>query len=414
MRRAALVLALCAACGEKPKPAEPAPGTATDAADTGQGSGLEPDRPAIEEVPQEERIAAIEHAMNALAPVANQCWAAAAADDFRLAGDVRALITIGPRAGAGAKVDLTANSTDDDVLGRCLREVLAAYPWAPPLAGQAIELPFHFDAPAMQNVIDRRFVPRKGQAGVTLAVLLDETNTGNRGLSLIELEAAAGATVAAREVERPEVWWIAGGAATVRTAGGADVTLVEDDLLVVPVGARIELVATKDGALRALVAIVPGGREGSARAGALPGKATTMAVRARPPQPVVRRGADVPQYDRPGGSSAIGIEPPLAGGKLSLSFLTLDAGSVVPAHVHAAETEALYVFAGGGTMTVAGVAVPVGDQSVVQVPPNVEHGFTAAAGVQTFAVQLYTPAGPEQRFKKPPAKRVPRRKPTPG
>jgi hypothetical protein len=35
---------------------------------------------------------------------------------------------------------------------------------------------------------------------------------------------------------------------------------------------------------------------------------------------------------------------------------------------------------------------------VVQIPPNTPHAFTASAAVR--AVQVYTPAGPEQRFKK--------------
>jgi mannose-6-phosphate isomerase-like protein (cupin superfamily) len=44
--------------------------------------------------------------------------------------------------------------------------------------------------------------------------------------------------------------------------------------------------------------------------------------------------------------------------------------------------------------------MPVTATSVVQVPPGVEHSFEATASVT--ALQLYTPAGPEQRFKKPP------------
>ena len=85
-------------------------------------------------------------------------------------------------------------------------------------------------------------------------------------------------------------------------------------------------------------------------------------------------------------------------GELALLGLALDAGATVPTHVHAGETEVLYVLTGGGTLTVGGVAVPVTEHSVIQIPPGVEHAFTASAA--TTAIQLYTPAGPEQRFKK--------------
>lgn len=394
---AAVLAAGLAACtgGDRSRPLPPIEPPTDDPPDA--DTSLDPDRPDLPEVPEDERIAAIEHAMNALAPVANQCWAAAAADDFRLAGDVRALITVGRAAGPGAAVEITHDTTADDVLLSCLTKVLGAYAWAPPLAGQAFELPFHFSAPAMQNVIDRRFVPRKGQGGVSIGVLLDETSTGNPGVSLLELSADGGARLPAREVERPETWLITGGAATVKTAGGAELALGVYDLLLVPAGARIEVQAG-DERLHALIAIVPGGREGSARAGALPGKGTTLAVRARPPQPTVRRAKDARYYVRPG----LGVWL-IAEATTAVSLLAIGPDQAVPPHVHARETEALYVLSGGGTMTVAGTALPVTADSVVQVPPGVEHAF-AGGKAPTIAVQIYNPAGPEQRFKKPPAK----------
>jgi quercetin dioxygenase-like cupin family protein len=78
--------------------------------------------------------------------------------------------------------------------------------------------------------------------------------------------------------------------------------------------------------------------------------------------------------------------------------LQLPKGASVPEHVHAKETEMLYVLAGAGTMTIAGTQVAVTPTSVIQIPPNTKHAFTASDDVR--AVQLYTPAGPEQRFKK--------------
>ena len=86
------------------------------------------------------------------------------------------------------------------------------------------------------------------------------------------------------------------------------------------------------------------------------------------------------------------------GTPLAASILELPAGANVAEHVHGSETEILYVLEGSGTMTIAGQGVAVTEASVIQIPPNTKHAFTAAANVR--ALQLYTPAGPEQRFKK--------------
>ncbi len=401
MTRSGAGLALCAllACSDPPRPQQPTPAPAPDAAE--EGTGLEPDRPLIEEVPEEERIAAIEVAMNQLAPVANQCWAAAAADDFRLAGDVRAFISVGAPAGPGAAVEITANTTDDDSLGRCLAAVLAAYPWAPPLAGQGIELPFHFAAPAMQNVVDRLFVPHRAQAGVDIAVLLDETNTGNPALSLAEVNSRGEIKVGGREAERLELWTMSSvSIVTIRVAGGKQLTAGPGDVIIVPKGARL---AIEPGPiLQATVAFVPGGREGTLRAGALPGKAVALTgpLRKGEPQVTVVKADTGKLFPRPGGATTILVEPPAAGGAVSLSWQQIAKGAKVPPHVHAKETEVLLLDGGGGPMTIAGVAVTVKPGSAIQVPAGVEHSFEATE--DTLGLQYYTPAGPEQRFKKKP------------
>ena len=63
--------------------------------------------------------------------------------------------------------------------------------------------------------------------------------------------------------------------------------------------------------------------------------------------------------------------------------------------MHAGEAELLYVLAGAGTLTVNGVALPVGSTSVVQIPRNTRHAFVATTELR--AVQIFTPAGPAQR-----------------
>src|SRR5690348_15977730 len=82
---------------------------------------------------------------------------------------------------------------------------------------------------------------------------------------------------------------------------------------------------------------------------------------------------------------------------VALSVLELDAGAAVPAHVHADESEMLYVMDGVGSMVIDGVTLPVTDTTVVQIPKGIEHQATVTTAMR--AIQLYTPGGPEQRFK---------------
>ena len=386
-RTAAFACLLLAACHEaKPSAPQPPPSpidAGIDADELGLGSaGGDPD-----EAPQEERIAAVEHAMNELAPVANQCWAVAASDDFRLAGTIRALLTIGH---GGARVELTADEPGDPLLAECLTRVLEAYPWAAPLDGQTIELPFRFTAPTMQNLIDRRMVAHHAQAGLDVAVLLDAKNSGNPAVGLIDVRAEATRGVGPRRPDRDELWVLTAPATVV--IGKVRTPLVAGDVVVVPRGASLELVASGGAAIAATVALVPGDALGVARAGALP-ELLPSQVPAKPPVARVVAAASAKRYPRTGGATTLLIEQ----GPASLGVLEADAGAVVPPHVHAKETEVLYLLAGGGTMTIAGVAIAVEPTAVIQIPPGVEHSFTATAA--TRALQLYSPPGPEQRFK---------------
>jgi quercetin dioxygenase-like cupin family protein len=355
--------------------------------------------------PEELRVAAIERAMNQVSPAAHLCWAAGAADDYQLAGDVRVLVSLDERT--RAKASISADTTGDAVLTDCLVRVLEAYPWPSALAGGGVELPFAFRAPHGQNVIDRRFVPPHGQQGAQIAVLLDEKNTGAKVASMLEVALAPGASLPVARVDREEVWY-ALDALTLRGPAGADIALAAGDAAYLRPGTYRGVANPGKAPARWVVVAAPGGREGSARAGALPAVAPPDGKPPRgAPGPEIRRRSEAARYPRANGATTIYFESPAdAKAKtkakaparaVSLSFLEIAAGAAVPPHKHDAETEMLYVLSGGGRMTVEGVELAVGATSAVQVPAGIEHSFTAAEA--TTAVQLYTPPGPEQRFK---------------
>ena len=144
-----------------------------------------------------------------------------------------------------------------------------------------------------------------------------------------------------------------------------------------------------------MIVVAPGGPEGAARAGALP-TPEMLHYTSAPVSPTILPARAAPCA----GCITVYAEPATTGSPMfGASDLELAPHAAVAEHVHAHESELLYVLAGTGTLTVAGVALAVGPTSVVQIPANTKHAFVV--GDTSFsAVQVYTPAGPDHRFKK--------------
>lgn len=361
--RSVLALALLAGCPGK-HPSEPvvvkaAPDAAAPEVD--------------EEALEQERTAAIEHAMNALAPVGNQCWAIAAVDDYRLAGNVAFLIDVA--ADGASTVTPQGDTTGDALLVDCLGTVLDAYVWPDVMYGQATLIPFAFTAPQGQNVIDRALLPVIANGA---RVLMDARNTGNAAASMFELTVAEGDPAMTTASERAEVW----------------IRLDTLDATYLPPRAARQ---PKPGAY--LVVSVPGGDESATRrAGVLPAGPAELSDKKRPKAvaaPV--KGAFTAPREGVGTVTILVEESRTKAKALSATILDIEGAAAIPAHVHADATELLYVISGSGTMVIDGVTLPVTPTTVIQIPAGVEHSFTAAEPVR--AIQLYTPAGPEQRFR---------------
>lgn len=329
-------------------------------------------------VSDDEKLAAIQKAMNDLSPASQQCWAVVAAVRFDIEGELAARIDIGPPN----HVTYVRDTTKSPKLAACLSQLLEAYPWAPPLRGQAIQLPFKFSAPDGQSVIDRRLVPFAGQGKVSVAVALDENNSGNPAASIFEVAIAAGGTTGMRTATRAEVWMTIDGDVEISAPALKPTKL---SLAYVPAGGARELEAIgKDAHL--IVVVTPGGPEGTARAGALP-TPELASIRGAPIKPQL---LDSPVHGK-------GHEIYLETGPMSVALAMIPKGTVITERVHAKETELLVFLAGSGMMVVNGVTIPITETSVVQVPPKTKHAFTATSDVR--ALQIYTPPGPEQRWK---------------
>ena len=77
----------------------------------------------------------------------------------------------------------------------------------------------------------------------------------------------------------------------------------------------------------------------------------------------------------------------------------LEAAVPVSDHQHDTSWEVLATIEGKGTLTVAGKRIDLAPRSVVAIPPATPHAFVPADGARLVALQIYTPPGPEERFK---------------
>lgn len=118
---------------------------------------------------------------------------------------------------------------------------------------------------------------------------------------------------------------------------------------------------------------------------------------------IVVRGADTPAHviARGQGSAQI-FHDRSTSPSASLTVLVLAPGASVPPHRHPDSVEMLYVLEGSATMRVDGVTFELGPGDVVWIPMNAEHEALVTGEVPLRAVQVYTPAGPEARFRPAP------------
>lgn len=108
-------------------------------------------------------------------------------------------------------------------------------------------------------------------------------------------------------------------------------------------------------------------------------------------EPVVHLG-EAPRYALAGDAGVVTL---LVQADIATSRLELNAGARVPEHTHDS-SETLVVLEGSGTVTLDGAKYAVTSGDTIHIPKVTRHA--AEATTRFVAVQIYAPAGPEQRF----------------
>lgn len=134
-----------------------------------------------------------------------------------------------------------------------------------------------------------------------------------------------------------------------------------------------------------------------------PAKATKPSA-ATPAKGAVIQRDHQPVYPIAGGTAGARVlldESTVPGLKeASMTELIMLPGTVVPEHVHERSAELLYILEGRGMMQLADQLLEVKPGTVVFIPAGVKHSVRLDTKVEPLrAIQVYTPGGPEQRFK---------------
>ncbi len=396
--------ALVAACGSSQTP--PATG--------GGGTDTEP-APAIDAGPtaaerEAEQVAAIEFAVNQGAPAVHACYKRATSETLKVDG--RVVLDIAFDASGYPEVKVAEDQTESKRLRECLAFVYKQFPWpAVFAAGDQIQLPLSFVAADAQYTVQRADVTRRQVApGLAATVVLDTDSTGNGAAAVTVLEIAKDFVVPLHTHTSAEVLYVlSGGGKVMGVKGDKDAQIVTaGGAIYLPAGVPHAFTASADSEIVQLYA--PGGPEqrfeGRKAEGTTPMDAATarkLARKRNAPRPLVLNADAATTYPiGPLASVQIVFDADSAGDKAAyVGKLTVKPGMKVPEHIHAAETELLYVVQGAGVMTVAGEAYDVAAGMGVQVPPGVKHSFEVTSTEDVVVVQFYTPSGPEQRFKAP-------------
>ncbi|MEM9488340.1 MAG: cupin domain-containing protein [Myxococcota bacterium] len=421
-----------AGCGGPPATEPSAPGATGGAGapvEAGAGAGAETgtsttsvevttgDTSAGQPTVDDLRIAAIEKAVNETAEVRHQCWAFAAANNYHVSGQLRLRLTF--EQDARARVEVIADQPRSARLTRCIRELYSAYRWPDGVfePGLAIELPLDFRRPRFQYTVAAEHVEARTFAGgkVEAKILIDEDNTGN-GAAAVSLVTVRGAVQlpAHRHETTSEVWYVLSGQGRVTGWDGVRgaVRIGAGDGVYMAPGVVHGLIHDGDAPLVMVQVHGPSGPQKQWK-GQPPVDTVVLSqqeLRARPrtfARPRVVRGAEAKVYPIAGGQGQVAIyfdQPSTGERALYMGVLTAQPGLTVPMHRHQTSTELVVPLSGQAVTIVSGDRYPVQPFTGIQLPPGIEHSMETAGDAPLRVLQLYTPSGPEQRFKRPPSR----------
>jgi quercetin dioxygenase-like cupin family protein len=373
---------------------------------------------------------AIEKTLQRHGAEVHRCFERALADRLDVGGKVEIEVDVGE----GGKVTGARTLSEDKdarTLSSCLLASAGGWQVDGIEVGASLVLPFAFAGQMNQFVVKSGDVPERGPGATkvkepgkdgkpvapppfTTKVLADPVNVRAQNVSLTLLSVSPANRVAMhRHPHTAEALYLLKGHARLLGPSGTEPEKIDEGTAVfIPAGYPhvIENMGRQTTAVF-LEVFAPAGpekvyrdpKDAQARAEFEvirdPGKAKAPTGTG---QLVVKSLGDVKALPAFGGkaSARILLEPQDTGSPtLALDVIEFAPGFEVPRHQHAGSEEVLYVSSGGGTLIVGSESYPFAAEDALHIPADQPHGAKFGREDKNLAIQIYAPAGPEQRFR---------------
>ena len=375
--------------------------------------------------PEENRIADIlQSALVAHGAEVNRCFERALADTLDVAGKIELSVDIG----AGGKITKAEPALDEvksPVLLACLEASALTWSLVGIDPGSTVVVPLAFEGQAAQFTIKVADAPDHGppapkhKAGAaappappfSVKLLVDEATMHAQKVAVAQLTVAPANRIALHRHPGAELLYVLRGHARVLgTAGVAPEKLDEGMAIYIPAAMphAIENMGRQTPALLLEVFVPPGPEK----------------VYRDPKDPAGRAAFEVlhdPKVASPEGAKFVVATPtaaaalPLFGGKgkatplldvahsgdraVYLGKLEAEPGVQVPRHSHPGAEEIIFVAAGAGEVTVGSEKFPFEAPEALYIPAGQPHSVKFTGTDKAEMVQIYAPAGPEDRYK---------------
>jgi quercetin dioxygenase-like cupin family protein len=367
----------------------------------------------------------------------HRCFEKALADTMEVGGKIDLAVDVG-EGGKVTKAGPARDEAGSPVLLACLETSAATWSFAGIDPGSTVIVPLAFDQQAAQFTIKAADAPDHGPgapkaagqrgsskkpavspsapAPFSVKLLVDEKTMRARQASLSLLTVAPASRIAMHKHPVTEILYVLKGHARILSQPGTPPERLDEGMaMLIPIGAPhvIENMG-RQSPVEILDYFVPMGPERVFR---------------DPNDPVGRNGFEVIHGNGDPGGPTSGVATaikwtvvtaskvdPIAidNGKARvrklltpentgrtaayLGVLEADPGFNLARHVHAQSAEILYVVSGGGVLTVGAEDFPFGPDTAVHVPENAPHLVAFNTPDKTIMIQLFAPAGPEQRY----------------
>jgi quercetin dioxygenase-like cupin family protein len=377
---------------------------------------------------EEQRIArALQGALEKHGADVNRCFERALADTLDVSGTVELAVDVGDEGKVTRAVPLE-HTASSPVLLACLSESATGWTLAGVAAGSTVILPLAFEGQMAQFSVKAADAPERGPGAAkgkklpkgaapafTVKVLVDEATMRARQASLSLLTVASASRIAMHKHPGAELLYVKKGRVRILGAGGvAPETLGEGGAVFIPAGMpHVIENMVRTAPVELVQVFAPLGPERVYRDPTDPKGRAAFEVIRDPRKAEVPDGArlavDTAEratvYRTGGGKVRVHLlfEPESTDSNAaSMSVVEFDAGAEIPRHSHPDAAEILYILSGGGQLTIGSEKLTFGAEQAIHLPENQPHA--ARFTERTTALQVYAPAGPEQRYKSSPPK----------